>query len=116
MLGLPEPAKVLAYTAALDAVVESFWGKARTEYEERDPVAEMVYHSLVSTVMLGGCPSSIVDDVRLLLEVLPVSKSTWMKTQCARGLRAALRLHSDQLGDSLAADISAAIASKELPQ
>jgi hypothetical protein len=74
------------YSAELDEIVESYWGKRQFEGEIRNPTAERVYHALVNQLILGGSPASVEENAETLLRALSLCCSPWMRQKAGRAL------------------------------
>jgi hypothetical protein len=113
-LGLPSERE--AYRQELDQTVQSFWGKRPPSDPEaalRDPTAARVYSALVSLLILGGVPSTIEDDSRILLNAYLECKSPWMRTHAGRALESALALNGESLSLDLKSRIELALERHE---
>jgi len=99
------------YRASLDAVVQGFWHRRKNELEQRDPIAERVYHSLVSLLVLGGNPATVVSDTETVLAAFAVCRTSWMRRKTARALLSAVILHRDSIPTDLRERVEAALDS-----
>lgn len=112
-LGLQaEPAAGFEYDARLDSVIQSYWGTRPAldpEAAPRDPAAERVQHAIAAMLVLGGCPDSLEDDSRILLNAYLECKSPWMRTHAGRALESALFFNAKALPLELRDRIEAAL-------
>ena len=116
-LGLQaEPAAGFEYDARLDSVVEGYWGTRPAldpEAAPRDPAAERVQHAIAAMLVLGGCPDSLEDDSRILLNAYLECESQWMRTHAGRALESALFFNAEALPVELRDRIEAVLDPSE---
>ncbi len=75
------------YSPELDALVESQWGARRIEGETIHPVAEAVYCTLVTVLILGGIDAKAREHARILLSVYARCESPWMRAHVRQALQ-----------------------------